>query len=543
MTTVMDFADCEGRFGGDGRPRDADPPPHGRGAAMHDEPTLPKSQRQGRRIGPVAGSSPLGERARIDLPHGVRPATAALAPKGGRVASVVDLPVVEPLALAYLPPVEGHAQQLADWLQRQLAELREREASVATQEEDLAQKLEGARSWLDEQRSALEARERALDTLARPTADADPALIARLAERERELDARHAQLDEASLGAADELARIAQRQALVDRQAATLAEREREIEATALALAEERRETRRIAAEAEARAAEAVALGEGVREAQTDLDARERRLEARAIEIQTAIERYQRLGISEQRIAELEERAAGAAARERGLEDAEALVAQDRAALAARREHFERHVNETQHALDNERRQFESNHASQRAEAKRWADDQSSREAELDRREESLRRLQAELQGTQREVLEMRLATEETWAQLTGVLAPAALSRSIARVRAELADYYATSLREIAEGRGALRDAAMKVTDEFRRLAERRAALEEWANRRHAELGAAAERLECREHELDRQQRSYEEMEARWAAERNDLREQVRTLLREMRTEPLRSAA
>ncbi|MGL4511659.1 MAG: hypothetical protein ACRCT8_01100 [Lacipirellulaceae bacterium] len=535
---------------------------------MHDDETLPKSQRHRRRSADAPLVESVTEQARIDPPHGVRPATAkapATAPqpiaplhRGANGAAelrerVIDLPSVPPLALAHAPPVQGHAQQLAEWLQQQLAELADRERAVVTQEEDLAQKLDAAKAWLDEQRRSVESRQSALEAretlLDRPAAD--PRLTEQLAgeraeqlaERHRELDARQAQLDEGSLGLVAERARLAGRQDHLDAQAAALAERARQVEATAALLADERREARRTAAEAEARATEALAQVEAARDAAVELDGRERRLEARGVEIQTALQRYERLGITEQRLAELEERLADAAARGRNLADAEGLVAQDRAALAARREHFERHLAEGQATLEAERRAFESGSASRVAEAKRQGDDQRRREEELDRREESLKRLQAELQVTQREVLDMRLATEETWAQLTGALAPAALSRSIARVRGQLADYYATSLKEMAEGRGALRDAATQVSQEFRRLAERRAALEEWANRRHEELGAAAQRLECREHELDRQQRSYEELEAQWAAERNDLREQLRTLLRELRTEPLRVAA
>ena len=73
------------------------------------------------------------------------------------------------------------------------------------------------------------------------------------------------------------------------------------------------------------------------------------------------------------------------------------------------------------------------------------------REAEIDARENALAQMQAELRNTQREVLEMRLATEETWAQLSGALAPASLTRSIGQVRSKLADHYRTTIEELAE--------------------------------------------------------------------------------------------
>jgi len=54
----------------------------------------------------------------------------------------------------------------------------------------------------------------------------------------------------------------------------------------------------------------------------------------------------------------------------------------------------------------------------------------------------------------------MRLATEETWAQLTGVLAPATLTRSIAKVRAQLADQYRHATQQIADWFSPRSDAA-----------------------------------------------------------------------------------
>ena len=67
-----------------------------------------------------------------------------------------------------------------------------------------------------------------------------------------------------------------------------------------------------------------------------------------------------------------------------------------------------------------ERRSIAAQQQLAHADQQHRAEQLEQREAEIDAREHALGQLQAELRTTQREVLEMRLATEETWAQLSG---------------------------------------------------------------------------------------------------------------------------
>ena len=107
------------------------------------------------------------------------------------------------------------------------------------------------------------------------------------------------------------------------------------------------------------------------------------------------------------------------------------------------------------------------------------------REAEIDARENALAQMQAELRNTQREVLEMRLATEETWAQLSGALAPASLTRSIGQVRSKLADHYRTTIEELAARSEQLEMVRGDLTQQLQSLEAQRADLGAWAERRH----------------------------------------------------------
>ena len=66
----------------------------------------------------------------------------------------------------------------------------------------------------------------------------------------------------------------------------------------------------------------------------------------------------------------------------------------------------------------------------------------------LSRRLEELR---AELGRMHRETLEIRLATEELWVQVSGVAPPAVLTRSLGQIRARLADHYRLAGSELDE--------------------------------------------------------------------------------------------
>lgn len=471
------------------------------------------------------------QHSRIDPAHSGRPAKsrASLSEPVVRLEAGPALPMAAP-SLAPAPAAEGHAGQLAQWLQSRSRELQSRAEQLDAQEADLDARVAAARHALESQRAALETREA---SLVRPSAD--PALLAELAERAKQLDTREANLDHEVSSLARAKAAFAEKLDSLDRQRKEIDGRSNEFAAVAAKLADEKRELQRSGAEIELRRAELGQLEEARKEAEKSLGEREHRLALRHKEIETAIRRFERLDATERRVAELEEQLAASAERDANLAIAERLLADERAALARRLADVEKREAEIRLRSDRERTAVGADRDAWRVEAKGAAERVERREVELDRRAESLRRLQTELENTQREVLEMRLATEETWAQLTGVLAPATLTRSIARVRTQLADHYGHTLQQIAGERGALRDAAKQLDAEFNRLEQQRLALTEWANRRHEEFGEAADRLEGREHELDRQQREFEKLEARWAAERQEYREQVRNLLAEIR--------
>src|SRR5262245_40310666 len=128
-------------------------------------------------------------------------------------------------------------------------------------------------------------------------------------------------------------------------------------------------------------------------------------------------------------------------------------------------------------------------------------------------------------------MLEMRLATEETWAQLSGAHAPASLSRFISQVRSILADHDRSTIDATAHHSAHLQTRRRDLAQQFAAVESQRQELQAWAERRHVDIEQQAARLVAREQELDRQQQHYEQIESQWHVERADYQTQVRRLL------------
>jgi hypothetical protein len=153
------------------------------------------------------------------------------------------------------------------------------------------------------------------------------------------------------------------------------------------------------------------------------------------------------------------------------------------------------------------------------------------REAELAQRSAALEQLQEELRAAQREVLEMRLATEETWLQLQGALAPASLSRSIAQLRVRLADHFHVAAEEAIGRRRELELVRQELCKEHGHLQQQRQDLESWLSRREQDVEERAARLVEREQELDVQERHFQFAEKAWHAQRAEYQREIQRLL------------
>ena len=151
-------------------------------------------------------------------------------------------------------------------------------------------------------------------------------------------------------------------------------------------------------------------------------------------------------------------------------------------------------------------------------------------------RRNGLEQLRCDVRKAQQEALEMRLATEELWAQLCGVAPPAMLTQSISRLRLQIAQTYQLNIEELAAAKAELTTVEGRLADQQAKLLEHKQQLASWAEHRQKELAVQAQRLAAREKELSTRQAELEREEDDWQAERRQYQQQIRDLLRQLRS-------
>ncbi len=157
------------------------------------------------------------------------------------------------------------------------------------------------------------------------------------------------------------------------------------------------------------------------------------------------------------------------------------------------------------------------------------------RRDELDAHRTAIEQLRGEVSATQRETLELRLATEEIWARLCGTMAPAALTQSLGQLRLKLSDQNRLALAEIQEKRAEMQLFAATLSEQHDKLVAQRQQLQQWLTRRTAEIEQQAAVLVAREQQLDRQESDTQRLLAEHQEERRGHQQEIRRLLRQLR--------
>jgi hypothetical protein len=149
----------------------------------------------------------------------------------------------------------------------------------------------------------------------------------------------------------------------------------------------------------------------------------------------------------------------------------------------------------------------------------------------LETRRGELERLRDELRAAQRETLEVRLATEELWLQLSGAVPAAALTRAVGRIRQRLSDQYRLASGDLEDQKRELETLRARLQQHHDRLAARQQDLQQWFQRRQAELQQQAEQLAVREEELANQWATLQGSKQRWNDDRGRVHEELREVL------------
>ncbi len=304
--------------------------------------------------------------------------------------------------------------------------------------------------------------------------------------------------------------------------------------------------------------AQADQLGMHLRSRQKELDHRESQINARLAAIDRDM-RAARLWLKERdaEIAErtemLDRREAQLATREDSLRRNAANTAHSGTAPTARNQQktakaAERRVEEAREEADNLRKELQEArrqfHEEARQQRQRMAAEQRTAFAEIERQRESVRRraehvdqsraaleqLRAELSGMHRETLEIRLATEELWAQLSSAAPPASLTKSLSGIRGKLADQYRIANAEIQEQKAELEAIRSQLAEQYEKVVLQKQRYDQWSQQHRKDAEADASRLAAREAELRQFEAKLHDRALQWQAQRLDYEQQIRRL-------------
>ncbi|MDZ7617590.1 MAG: hypothetical protein U1E05_11330, partial [Patescibacteria group bacterium] len=152
------------------------------------------------------------------------------------------------------------------------------------------------------------------------------------------------------------------------------------------------------------------------------------------------------------------------------------------------------------------------------------------RAEQVDRSCEALEQLRAELGRMHRETLEIRLATEELWVQLSGAATPTALTNSLSGIRSKLADHYRFANAELQEQKQELESIRRQLVEQYEKVTRQKQNYDRWAQQHQKDVEADASRLAAREAELRQLQAELSDRSRQWQSQRLDLEQQIRRL-------------
>ncbi len=219
----------------------------------------------------------------------------------------------------------------------------------------------------------------------------------------------------------------------------------------------------------------------------------------------------------------------------RNADEAERLVADEREQLATEQARLTENRLALEQAVAASRRKEQQQREQDQADLQSRYQQIERMDRQISTRNRALEQLRDDLSVTQRETLEMRLATEEVWTQLCGRAAPAILTHTLGEVRVRLADHYHLATTALDEKRGEVERLSARLSQQLTRLKDEKKQLHQWVGRRESEIELQAARLVAREQQLDDQETDYRNRCIEHQAQRREDRAEIRRLLGQLR--------
>ncbi len=203
-------------------------------------------------------------------------------------------------------------------------------------------------------------------------------------------------------------------------------------------------------------------------------------------------------------------------------------VARDRQALVDERERQDAQLKIERHRLA----QWQHDEREQWQERRELLERRSEA---LDLRHSTLQREHEDVTQQHRETLELRLATEELWGQLSASFPAQVLSQTLTQTRQRIAQQFRLEATAIDNQRRQLEQLRQSLLEQNDKLQQQTQELREWVASRQAEVEQQASHLVHREQELDHEQQEYRRQQQRWHDERLHMQQDIRRLTKELR--------
>jgi len=216
------------------------------------------------------------------------------------------------------------------------------------------------------------------------------------------------------------------------------------------------------------------------------------------------------------------------------LSQREESLVKERSLHAELRRAVERYELNQKQRMSDEYASWQKERDAQKVELRRQHDMLALHAENLERRRERLDTLRAEVEETHRGTLEMRLALEEGWAQLTQVEGEEAARERLEKARDALAAHY-RQLREALSVERQELDHSQELfhrhRDEFR---QERQDLSEWVAERDEQLRLRSEQLRYEAEQLAIRDAAWDEKRETWLQEHVQAEQIIRLLLQQM---------
>jgi len=220
------------------------------------------------------------------------------------------------------------------------------------------------------------------------------------------------------------------------------------------------------------------------------------------------------------------------------LEAHEGSLARDRQWLQVERRGLAARVQQDRDRLRAEQEEWHASRSEQQADLQRQREQLRLHAAALETRRQQLEELRREMEQTHAETLELRLAVEEAYAQLTRTVGEETTRERVEQARLLLAEHYRNSRDTLAIQRQELEQLQARLASERNDLLFERQALAEWVTAQEQLVARRTAELDHDHAALQNRELAWRQAEDRWHSERQQAETIIRDLLRQRDERP-----